>query len=163
MKLKKKNVISIFTDGSCLGNPGPGGFCTIIKYKNLTKIFSSGFFLTTNNRMELISVIIGIEKINIPSNIIINTDSKYVNYGFTKWMSQWKQNNWKKKNNKKVKNIDLWIRLNNAIQKHKKIKWIWIKSHSGQLENELCDIKAKKSAKNPTKKDIGYVKENFLL
>ncbi|CAL4320624.1 Ribonuclease HI [Buchnera aphidicola (Periphyllus testudinaceus)] len=153
----KKKVL-IFTDGSCLGNPGPGGFCTIIKYKNHKKILSSGFFLTTNNRMELMSVIIGIEKIKIPSKILICTDSKYVKYGFTKWMNSWKKNGWIKKNKKKVKNIDLWIRLKNSIKKQKTINWVWIKSHSGQLENELCDITAKKSAKNPTKNDIGYIK-----
>ncbi|NIH40935.1 MAG: ribonuclease HI [Buchnera aphidicola (Periphyllus aceris)] len=150
-------TINIFTDGSCLGNPGPGGFCTLIQYKGINKILSNGFFLTTNNRMELLSVIKGIEKIKIPSKILINTDSKYVNYGFTKWMHLWKKNNWKKKNNKRVKNIDLWKRLDSSINKHISVNWNWIKSHSGQKENELCDKKAKKSAKNPTKKDIGYI------
>ncbi|USS94294.1 ribonuclease HI [Buchnera aphidicola] len=152
-----KNKISIFTDGSCLGNPGPGGYCIIIKYKKIQKKFSSGFFLTTNNRMELMSVIIGIEKIKISANLIIQTDSKYVHNGVTKWMMHWKKNNWNKKNKKKIKNLDLWMRLNKIIKKHIKIEWIWIKSHSGNLENELCDIYAKKSAKNPTKIDKKYL------
>ncbi|NIH16627.1 MAG: ribonuclease HI [Buchnera aphidicola (Periphyllus lyropictus)] len=156
-----KKIINIFSDGSCLGNPGPGGYCTIIKYKKKKKIFSSGFFFTTNNRMELMSVIIGIKKIKIASKIIINTDSKYVNYGVTKWMKIWIKNNWLKKNNKKVKNIDLWKKLNKLIKKHIKINWNWVKSHSGQLENELCDLRAKKEAKNPKKIDKGYILKKF--
>ncbi|CAL4320495.1 ribonuclease HI [Buchnera aphidicola] len=158
-----KNKITIFADGSCLGNPGPGGYCTIIEYKKYRKKFSSGFFLTTNNRMELMSVIIGIEKIKISSNIKIQTDSKYVYYGITKWMKNWKKNNWNTKNKKKIKNVDLWIRLNKIIKKHKHIKWIWIKSHSGNFENELCDEYAKKAAQKPTKTDKTYIKEKGKL
>ncbi|MCW5197667.1 ribonuclease HI [Buchnera aphidicola] len=152
-----KKIIKIFTDGSCLGNPGPGGFCTIIKYKNIIKKFSKGFILTTNNRMELISVIIGLEKVKISSYIHIHTDSKYVKNGITKWINNWKKNNWITQNKKKVKNIDLWKRLNKMVEKHIKVKWSWIKSHSGQKENEECDIEAKKSAKYPNKKDYGYL------
>ncbi|CAL4320663.1 Ribonuclease HI [Buchnera aphidicola (Chaitophorus sp. 3695)] len=152
-----KKTIKIFTDGSCLGNPGKGGFCTIIKYKNNIKKFSKGFILTTNNRMELMSVIIGLEKIKISSYIQINTDSKYVKNGITTWIKKWKKNNWLKQNKKKVKNIDLWKRLNKIVKKHIKIEWFWIKSHSGQKENEECDIQAKKSAKYPKKTDYGYI------
>jgi ribonuclease HI len=161
--MKKK--ITIFTDGSCLGNPGPGGYCTIIEYKNFVKKFSAGFFLTTNNRMELMSVIIGMEKIKIPSKIVVHTDSRYVYHGITKWINNWIKSGWKNKKKKNIKNIDLWIRLNKVIKKHINIKWIWIKSHSGNLKNEICDINAKKSAKKPTKVDKIYVfkkKEKIL-
>lgn len=154
-----KKFIKIFTDGSCLGNPGPGGFCTIIKCKNITKKFSEGFILTTNNRMELMSVIIGLKKIKVSSYIKINTDSKYVKNGITKWIQNWKKNNWKTKNKKKVKNIDLWKKLNKLIKTHIQVQWFWIKSHSGQKENEECDIQAKKSAKYPKKKDYGYISQ----
>jgi ribonuclease HI len=152
-----KKFITVFTDGSCLGNPGPGGFCTIIKYQNIIKKISTGFILTTNNRMELMSVIIGLKKIKIASYIKINTDSQYVKNGITKWIKNWKKNNWLTKNKKKVKNIDLWKKLYKLVKYHIQIKWFWIKSHSGQKDNEKCDIEAKKSAKNPKKIDFGYI------
>ncbi|CUR53466.1 Ribonuclease HI [Serratia symbiotica] len=145
--------VEIFTDGSCLGNPGPGGYGIILRYKNIEKILSMGYYLTTNNRMELMAAIISLETLHSPCNITLNTDSRYLRCGITKWLLKWKKCNWKTINKKNVKNIDLWKRLDLLTQYHF-IQWKWIKSHSGHIENERCDILAKNAAKNPTFKDI---------
>lgn len=150
-------LVTIFSDGSCLGNPGPGGYGTLIKYKKHEKIFHAGFYLTTNNRMELMGVIKGIEKIKEQCLIKVITDSQYVQKGVCIWLHNWKKNKWKNKNKKSIKNLDLWIKLNNLIYFHK-IKWIWIHGHSGNINNEKCDSIAKMSAKNPYLIDFGYTK-----
>ncbi|XBC40963.1 MAG: ribonuclease HI [Buchnera aphidicola (Nurudea yanoniella)] len=148
--------IKVFSDGSCLGNPGPGGYSSIIKYKSHELIISSGFYQTTNNRMELMGVIIALEKLKKSYIIKVIIDSQYVKNGIVSWIKQWKLNNWKTSRNKKVKNIDLWMRLN-YISKFHNITWKWIKSHSGHVENEKCNTLAQYSAKHPTFKDIGYI------
>ncbi|WP_343183277.1 ribonuclease HI [Buchnera aphidicola (Neophyllaphis podocarpi)] len=148
--------IQIYSDGSCLGNPGPGGCTAILKYKKYKKIITSGFFLTTNNRMELMAAILALKAIKEKCNIDFYTDSNYLYKGILKWIYDWKNNKWKK-NNKIIKNIDLWKKLYFLIQLHK-IKWFLLKSHTGNLYNEKCDIIAKKSAKLPTLNDIGYNK-----
>lgn len=152
--------IKIFTDGSCIINPGPGGYGVIIYYNKHKKILSKGYFYTTNNRMELISAIKGLEYFKIPCKITLITDSQYLYYGITKWIKQWKKNKWKKKNKKLILNIDLWKKLD-TINTYHKITWKWIKSHSGNLENEKCDKIAYKAALHPTKKDNGYIKKNL--
>lgn len=149
--------IEIFTDGSCLGNPGPGGYCTIIKYKKYEKIFSAGYFLTTNNRMEILSAIVALEYLEKNYFLIIYTDSQYLKQGITKWISIWKKKCWKTTSNKAVKNIDLWVRLHQLIQQHN-IKWKWIKSHSGSIYNERCDKLARIAASNAHLIDVGYIK-----
>lgn len=151
-------IVKIFTDGSCLNNPGPGGICVIIRYKKYEKIINHGYFYTTNNRMELMAAIIGLESLNKPCIVKLTTDSKYLHVGITKWIHYWKKNNWLKKNKKPIKNIDLWYKLNKIIKKHI-INWIWIKSHSFHKENDFCDMLAKKSANYPQKKDIKYIKK----
>ncbi|CAL4321333.1 Ribonuclease HI [Buchnera aphidicola (Eriosoma grossulariae)] len=148
--------ITIFTDGSCLGNPGPGGYGILMRYKKHEKIFQNGFYWTTNNRMELMSVIIGIEKIKEMCQIKIITDSQYVQKGVSIWLKNWKKKNWRNNNNKLIKNLDLWTKLNTIMKIHK-IQWIWINSHSGYIENEKCDLLAKMSAKNPSLIDFGYI------
>ncbi|XBC43023.1 MAG: ribonuclease HI [Buchnera aphidicola (Kaburagia rhusicola ensigallis)] len=148
--------IKIFSDGSCLGNPGPGGCSSIIKCKNHKKIISSGFYFTTNNRMELMGVIIALEKIRKPCNIEITVDSQYVKKGILLWIKNWKRNNWKTTKNKPVKNIDLWSRLNTISNLHH-MNWHWIKGHSGHIENEKCNNLAQYYARNPTLEDIGYI------
>ncbi|WP_343153097.1 ribonuclease HI [Buchnera aphidicola] len=152
-----KKLVKIFTDGSCLGNPGPGGCSAIIKYKNNKKILSLGYSLTTNNRMELMATIIAIECLNKKSNVLLTTDSKYVKNGITKWILNWKVNNWKTKKNKIVKNIDLWKRLYSLLKKHN-ISWKWTKSHVGDKNNEKCDKLAKIAAKSAKLEDLGYCK-----
>lgn len=146
--------IEIFTDGSCIGNPGPGGCAGILRYKKYKKEFSIGYYLTTNNRMELMAAIITLESLKNPCQIILNTDSQYLLYGMTRWIHIWKKNNWKTAEEKLVKNIDLWRRLDIAIQSHHIICWNWLKSHSGHVDNERCDWLARSAAKNPLKNDL---------
>ena len=128
-------IISIFTDGSSRGNPGPGGFGVILKSGNLVKELSEGYKLTTNNRMELLAVIKGLEALKNPgSEVIIYSDSKYVIDPIEKkWLFGWEKKNFKDK-----KNPDLWIRFLTNYRKHS-VKFSWVKGHAGHLENERCD------------------------
>tara|TARA_B100001063_G_C16656292_1_gene498670 strand:- start:473 stop:898 length:426 start_codon:yes stop_codon:yes gene_type:complete len=133
MKLK------IYTDGACSGNPGKGGWAAIILENDTNQISISGKeSKTTNNRMELIAPIMALKKIKKKSDIIIYTDSKYVKDGITDWIKKWKLNNWKSASKKPVKNKDLWIKLDNACQKHK-VSWKWVKAHSDNKYNNLVD------------------------
>ena len=140
------NKLEIYTDGACLGNPGPGGWAAIIIENNQEKIFSGRNDMTTNNRMELLAVIKALESINHYFEIIIHTDSKYVIDGITSWIKTWKANGWKSANKQPVKNIDLWKKLDINAKKHN-IKWVWVKGHSGNTYNEKVDEIAKNQAK----------------
>lgn len=147
--------IEIFTDGSCLGNPGPGGYGVILRYKNNEKELSQGYHVTTNNRMELLAPIIALESLTEPCNCFLYTDSMYVQNGVTSWLSKWKKNGWKTANRKPVKNRDLWDRLDALLKRHK-IQWFWVKGHSGHPENERCDILALTAANHPNLTDVGF-------
>ena len=143
--------IKIYTDGACVGNPGPGGWAAIIFLENYKKEIFGGEKLTTNNRMELMATIKALEycknqidKSVTSKNIEIYTDSTYVKEGITSWIKNWEKNNWKTSNKKVVKNIDLWKILKNLSESHK-IKWEWIKSHSNHPMNDLVDKLAKKA------------------
>jgi ribonuclease HI len=131
-------TVEIFTDGACSGNPGPGGWGAILRYKSTENELSGGEPLTTNNRMELMAAIIALETLNRPSTVKLSTDSVYVRDGITKWLPNWKRNGWKTAAKKPVKNDDLWQRLDIAQAPHS-IEWIWIKGHAGHVENERCD------------------------
>lgn len=146
--------IEIFTDGSCIGNPGPGGCAGILRYKQYKKEFSNGYYLTTNNRMELMAAITALELLKKSCQIILHTDSQYLLYGITQWIYVWKKNSWKTAEEKLIKNIDLWRRLDTVIQSHCKIHWNWLKSHTGHPDNERCDKLARLAAKNPLNKDL---------
>ena len=136
----------IYTDGACLGNPGPGGWGAIIISKNYSKkIIQGGTKNTTNNRMELMAVIEALDEIKENCKIKIFTDSKYVINGIESWIENWKKNNWVTSNKKKVKNVDLWTKLDN-VRVGKIISWEWVKGHSGIKLNEEVDILAKKQA-----------------
>ena len=137
----------IYTDGACLGNPGPGGWATIIfDKKNEKRIQRVGSELTTtNNRMELTAIIESLRTIPLQSNLIVFTDSKYVINGVQSWIFQWKKNNWLGSNKKKVKNKDLWILLDDLTKNHQ-IKWNWVKGHSGDRFNEEVDKLARDEA-----------------
>ncbi len=146
----------IFTDGSCLGNPGPGGYGVVMKYKSHLKELSGGFVLTTNNRMELLAPIIALEALKEPCSIILTSDSQYMRQGITQWIHGWKQRGWLTSNKQPVKNVDLWQRLDKATQGHK-IDWRWVKGHAGHIENERCDTLARQAAEaNPDEIDLGY-------
>jgi ribonuclease HI len=134
--------VEIFTDGACSGNPGPGGWGAILRYKGTEKELSGGEVLTTNNRMELMAAIAALEALNRPSSVRLTTDSVYVRDGISKWLHNWKRNGWKTAAKKPVKNDDLWRRLDAAQAPHT-IEWLWIKGHAGHIENERCDALAR--------------------
>lgn len=130
--------IEIFTDGACSGNPGPGGWGALLRYKGTEKELSGGAVETTNNRMELQAVIEGLKALKQPCHVTVYSDSKYVLDGITKWMDGWKAKNWKTAAKKPVKNVDLWQELDEEIARHT-ITWEWVKGHSGHPENERAD------------------------
>jgi ribonuclease HI len=130
--------VELFTDGACSGNPGPGGWGAILRMSDREKELSGGEPATTNNRMELMGVISGLEALKRPCTIKLYTDSKYVLDGATKWIHGWKKNGWRTADKKPVKNVELWQRLDSARVPHK-IDWIWVKGHSGHAENERAD------------------------
>lgn len=138
MTNKIDSKIEIYTDGACLGNPGPGGWGAILLYKEHEKKISGKEKETTNNRMEMQAVIEALRSLKKSSEAIVYTDSKYVLEGITKWIFSWKKNGWRNANRKEIKNIDLWQDLDAEVSKHK-IEWIWVKGHNGNHYNELVD------------------------
>ena len=140
-------MITIYTDGACSGNPGKGGWGVLIKKYNKIIKLSGSENNTTNNRMEMIAVIKGLENIPENSNIVIYTDSKYVKDGITNWIFKWKNNNWKNSQKKDVKNKDLWLILDKITLKFN-IKWEWVKGHSDNIENNIADYLATSAIKN---------------
>ena len=135
------NILKIYTDGACRGNPGVGGWGAILKYDNSIKEINGFSKQTTNNIMELTAVIKSLKQLNRACNIIITTDSIYVKNGITEWVHNWKKNGWKTANKKPVKNKNLWLELDDLVTNHK-IQWEWIKGHSGHPENERADTLA---------------------
>ena len=135
--------VEIFTDGACSGNPGPGGWAAILRMRSeRERELSGGDEATTNNRMELMGVISGLEALKRPCTVTIHTDSKYVLDGASRWIHGWKKNGWRTADKKPVKNVELWQRLD-AAQKPHKLQWIWVKGHSGHVENERADALAR--------------------
>ena len=141
--------VTIYTDGSCLGNPGPGGYAAVLLSGPHRKELSQGFSGTTNNRMEIMAVIAGLESLKAKSSVEIVTDSQYVKKAFTdRWLAGWKRNGWKTAAKQPVKNQDLWKRLDALIQGHA-VQWRWVRGHSGHPENERCDELARAAAGKP--------------
>jgi len=136
-----QRTVIIYTDGACSGNPGPGGWGSILMYKGHRRELSGGETDTTNNRMEMMAVIKALETLKRPCNITLHTDSTYVMKGMTEWLEGWKTRNWRTAGKKPVKNVDLWQRLETAIDAHQ-VKWVWVKGHSGVPENERADFLA---------------------
>ena len=136
--MKNDDLIYIYTDGACRGNPGPGGWGAILICGPYRKEIKGGSLLSTNNIMELTAVIKALELIKKPSDIEITTDSTYVKNGITSWIFNWKSKGWKTANKKPVKNKDLWIDLDRLCSEHN-IKWKWVRGHTGHPENELAD------------------------
>lgn len=130
--------IVIHTDGACSGNPGPGGWGAILESGAHRKELKGGEALTTNNRMELMAAIMGLEALKRPCNVRLWTDSVYVKDGVTKWIHGWKRNGWRTADKKPVKNVELWQRLDAALKPHQ-VRWHWIKGHAGHAENERAD------------------------
>ncbi|MGD7764980.1 ribonuclease HI [Escherichia coli] len=154
-------TVKIFSDGSCLKNPGgPGGYGIVLQYRGEEREFSDGFHSTTNNRMEMMGALIGLERLKYPCNVILHSDSQYLKNGMTQWMKWWKRNGWMTSDKNPVKNVDLWKRLDEAASRHN-VRWKWVKGHAGHRENEICDRLAKiaafSAADTPHKKDIGFI------
>jgi len=149
--------IDLFSDGGAEPNPGKGAYGIILSWKGYRKEFSQGYEMTTNNRMELLGVITGLEKLKKKSNVNVYTDSRYVMDGIEKgWAKKWKENNWYRNKNEKAINIDLWDRLLELISKHE-VKFHWVKGHNGHPENERCDYLASEAIKSDNLlKDEGY-------
>ena len=138
--------VELYTDGACSGNPGPGGWGALLRYGAVEKELSGGEALTTNNRMELMGAISGLEALKKPARVKLYTDSIYVKDGITKWLKGWKAKNWLTADKKPVKNKELWQRLEAAALLHK-IDWLWVKGHSGHPENDRVDQLARDAIK----------------
>ena len=136
-------LVEMYTDGACRGNPGKGGWGVLLRYGEAEKALYGGEKLTTNNRMELTAVIKGLEALTKSCRIKITTDSKYVLQGVTEWMPNWKKRNWRTANKKPVLNVELWQQLDELVAQHE-IEWDWVKGHSGHPENERADYLANK-------------------
>ena len=159
---RMKTKVTIYSDGSSRGNPGPGGFGTIIQYTDQTgrlheKEISGGFALTTNNRMELLGAITGLEALNRPCDVTMYTDSQYLVNAFSQhWIEGWQAKNWKRRTGP-VQNVDLWKRLLAAMEPHD-VRWNWVKGHAGNPGNERCDALATAAADSDgLGPDPGYV------
>jgi len=154
-----KNIV-IYTDGAASGNPGPGGYGTVLLYGNLRKELSGGFRKTTNNRMELLAVIEGLKALKASCNVTIYSDSKYIVDAIEKgWLVNWIKKNWIKSNKERVLNPDLWQQLCVLLSKHN-VKFVWVKGHDGNVENERCDELAVTAYKQPNlPPDVYYEKQ----
>jgi ribonuclease HI len=131
-------VTDIFTDGACSGNPGPGGWGAVMRWRGVEKELSGGEAETTNNRMELMAAICALENLKRPAQVRLHTDSQYLRDGITKWIVKWRENGWKTAAKKPVKNAELWRRLEEAAARHQ-VEWHWVRGHSGHPENERAD------------------------
>ena len=142
---EKADRVEIFTDGSCSGNPGPGGWGVVLRWRGREKELFGGEAATTNNRMELMAAIRAQEELKSGSRAALYTDSQYVQKGITEWIGVWKRNGWRTAAKKPVKNEDLWRRLDEALGGHD-VDWHWIKGHAGHPENERADELARRGA-----------------
>ncbi|EAW1477504.1 ribonuclease HI [Salmonella enterica subsp. enterica] len=157
-------TVKVFSDGSCLKNPGgPGGYGVVYQYRGEERELSDGFYSTTNNRMEMMGALMALERLKYPCNVILHTDSQYLKNGMTLWIKIWKRNGWVTSEKKPVKNVDLWKRLDVVASRHN-VRWQWAKGHNGHRENEICDRLAKlaaySAADTPQKRDSGFLTQN---
>ncbi|MBX9911473.1 MAG: ribonuclease HI [Beijerinckiaceae bacterium] len=136
------DIVEVWTDGACSGNPGPGGWGAILSFKGKERELSGGEAMTTNNRMELMGAISALETLTRPCTVALHTDSQYLRQGITSWIHGWKKNGWKTADRKPVKNEELWKRLDAALGRHT-IEWKWVKGHAGDEMNERADALAR--------------------
>lgn len=136
--MSKNKKVEMYTDGACRGNPGPGGWGVLLRYNGVEKELHGGERETTNNRMELMAAIQGLETLTRPCRVVLTTDSQYVMKGITEWLAGWQRNGWKTSAKKPVKNVDLWQRLVAALERHE-VDWHWVRGHTGHPENERAD------------------------
>ena len=135
-------AVEIFTDGACRGNPGPGGWGAVLRYGGREKLLSGASTDTTNNRMELTAAIEALEALRRPCRVRLATDSTYVMKGITQWLEGWKRRGWKTADRRPVKNVDLWMRLEQAVSRHE-VDWVWVRGHAGHEGNEKADALAR--------------------
>jgi len=147
-------TIEIYVDGACRGNPGPGGWGVLLRYKEIEKELSGGELVSTNNRMELMAAIQALNALTRPCQVMLYTDSQYVKNGITKWIHDWRKKNWQNANRKPVKNQELWQQLEIAANRHH-IEWHWVKGHNEHPENDRVD----ELARNAIDKLLGIEKE----
>ena len=139
------DAVEIFTDGACLGNPGPGGWAALLRLGGQEKEISGAEAATTNNRMELTAAIMALEALKRPCRVRLYADSRYVIDGATKWLRSWKARGWKTADRKPVANVDLWQRFEAAVAPHQ-VEWEWVRGHDGHVENERVDVLARAAA-----------------
>lgn len=149
--------VTIYTDGACSGNPGPGGYGVVMLYGEHRKELSGGFRRTTNNRMELMGAIVGLGSLKAPCSVKLHTDSQYVVNAITKgWAKKWRANGWKRNKTDKAVNPDLWEQLLELCDRHQ-VQFIWVRGHAGNVENERCDVLAVQAAQQrDLPPDLGY-------
>ena len=135
------NIVEIFTDGACKGNPGPGGWGAVLRYQGKEKELSGAELNTTNNRMEMQAAISSLNHLSRPCQVKLTTDSEYLRKGITEWVVKWQKNGWRTADKKPVKNADLWQELLVAVERHQ-VEWHWVKGHNGHPENERADVLA---------------------
>ena len=138
-------AVTLVTDGSCLGNPGPGGWAAILRFGDHKKELWGSERETTNNRMEMTAVIEGLSSLKEPCRILVEIDSEYVKNGITKWMDAWKRRGWRTASKQPVKNKDLWQKLDQAVSRHQ-VQWEWVKGHAWHADNNRCDEIARQAA-----------------
>ena len=149
--------VTIYTDGSCLGNPGPGGYGAILSFNNASKEISQGYVHTTNNRMELLAPIKALSLLKEQCEVDVYTDSQYVKNGINQWIVNWKRNGWRTSNKAPVKNADLWKQLDAECAKHR-VNWHWVKAHNGNAQNEAVDDLARNAASSSDlQQDTGFI------
>jgi ribonuclease HI len=146
-----EGAVTIFTDGACSGNPGPGGWGAILRYGDVERELSGGEALTTNNRMGLTAAIEALSALKRPARVELHTDSQYLRLGITGWIHRWKKNGWKTAERKLVKNVELWQALDALIARHD-VRWHWVRGHAGHPENERADALARQAMKPFLKK-----------
>lgn len=139
----EKPLVTIYTDGACRGNPGPGGWGAILRYGKHEKAISGGEKETTNNRMELQAALEALRALTEPCRVVLYTDSEYLKKGITLWMPNWKRRNWRRKGGK-LANVDLWMKLDEEIERHE-VRWRWVKGHAGNTYNERVDKLAREA------------------
>ena len=141
----ESDTVEVFTDGACLGNPGPGGWAALLRYKGNEREVMGGERQTTNNRMEMMAVIEGLKALTRGCKVVVMTDSQYVLKGISEWIHGWKKRGWRTADKKPVKNADLWLALDEARGLHD-VTWTWVKGHAGHVENERVDQLARAEA-----------------
>ncbi|NWF77598.1 MAG: ribonuclease HI [Chloroflexi bacterium] len=159
--MKKTKHVTIYTDGACLGNPGPGGYGVILLYRGHKRELSGGYDKTTNNRMEIMAAIVGLEALKEKCQVTLYSDSEYLVKAMSRgWAQRWRANRWQRSKREKVLNPDLWERLLQLCDHHE-IKFSWVKGHAGTLENRRCDELAMQAAQQPNlPDDEGYISQN---